>query len=201
MKKFDEKKQKIKEAGIKSFAAFGYTKTTLEDIARILGMKKNSLYYYFESKDALFREIIDDEISTHLTNQKEIYNENLPCSKKLVQLIDCLIKFIREHTFKYTIRLSSYLEISRVIRKNFPDFQKRQRDLIHSLLKEGVAKGEFKKHNSKQLAKDINELIPAIFNSHYINSDAEFVHEVDFDTIAKEVKRIISYILEGIKIK
>ena len=46
MKKFQDKKEQIKKAGIKSFAAYGYNKTTLEDIAGILGMKKNSLYYY-----------------------------------------------------------------------------------------------------------------------------------------------------------
>ncbi len=201
MKKFDEKKELIKRAGIKSFAAYGYNKTTLEDIAGMLGMKKNSLYYYFESKEALFREIIEDEIASHMEHQKKIYDENLPASKKLIRAINCLIEFIRERTVKYTVRLSTYLEISKVIRQSFPDFQKRQRDIFHSVLKEGIAKKEFKRHNAKQLAKDLSDLIPAIFNNHYINSDAEFAHEVDFDVIAQEVKRITSYIIDGIKIK
>lgn len=201
MKKFDEKKEMIKQAGIKSFAAYGYNKTTLEDIAGMLGMKKNSLYYYFESKDALFREIIEDEIASFIEHQKKILKEDLPAYKKLNRIIDTWIEFIHERTVKYTIRLSSYLEISKVIHNTFPDFPKRQRTIIHALLKEGIANKEFREHNARQLASDINDLIPAIFNNHYINSDAEFVYGVDFDRIAREIKRLVSYIIDGIKIK
>jgi hypothetical protein len=43
--------------------------------------------------------------------------------------------------------------------------------------------------------------VPAIFRSYYTDSDAEFVHEVDFEIISSLVTRLINYIIDGIKIK
>jgi integrase len=65
MVKYDKKKEEIIEAGIKAFAVYGYYKTTLEDIAKMLGMKKNSLYYYFKNKEDLFREILNYEVEPY----------------------------------------------------------------------------------------------------------------------------------------
>jgi len=199
MDRFEERREQIKNAGRKLFAAYGYNKTTLEDIAGMLKLKKNSLYYYFENKDALFKELIEEEVALHLEKQKNMLQEELPVSEKLFNELDGIIKFIRERTFKYSIRLSSYLEIGKIIRKEFPYFQQKQCAILTSLLKEGVKNKEFRAHNSKQLASDIEWLITAVFNDYYFSSDAEFVHEIDFDLLAQKLKRLLSYILNGIK--
>ncbi len=198
--KFDKKKEEIKAAGIKSFTAYGYYKTTLEDIAGMLGMKKNSLYYYFESKEALFRELVEDEIAAHNAFLEKTVNTDLPADKKLIKIISGLIEFIRERTLKYTVKLSAYLEIHKVIKNEFGDFQKKECKIIETILKEGVKSGLFIKHDSKRLAQDIEFLVPAIFNSHYADSQAEFVHEVDFNEISSTIKRLITYIINGIKV-
>jgi len=199
--KFDKKKEEIKAASIKSFAAYGYSKTTLEDIANMMGMKKNSLYYYFESKEALFRELVEDEINTHLIILDELISKKLPADQKIIQIILSLSEFIRQRTLKYALKLSAYIEISRVIKNEFQDLQKNECNIIQTILEEGIKSGLFKKHDTSIIAKDIGYLVPAIFKSHYTDSEAEFVHEVDFEIISSMVTRIINYIIDGIKIK
>ena len=39
------------------FDRYGYRKTTLEDIARAIGVSRTSLYLYFRNKDAIFRAV------------------------------------------------------------------------------------------------------------------------------------------------
>lgn len=201
MKKFDQKREEIKQAGIKSFAAYGYYKTTLDDIAAMLGMKKNSLYYYFESKEALFLEIIQDTIARHQQRENDILAQALPAADKLQKLIHTLIEFIQANTLKYTIKISSYTEICKVIYNSFPEFKEKQQKSLQTILEEGVLNKEFKPHNSKQLAGDIAQFIPAIFNHHYINSEAKFVSEIDFKPIAEEIKRLMKYIIDGIRVE
>jgi AcrR family transcriptional regulator len=69
MEKFNKKKELIKEAGRKMFATYGYHKTTLDDIAGLMKLKKNSLYYYFPNKESLFHELIQDEIALYQEKQ------------------------------------------------------------------------------------------------------------------------------------
>ncbi len=199
--KFDKKKNEIKAAGIKSFTAYGYSKTTLEDIASMLGMKKNSLYYYYDSKEALFRELIEDEISEHLEILNKITATDLPSDKKIIQIISTLSEFIWQRTLKYTIKLSAYIELTKVIKTEFQDFKENECNLIESLLSEGVEEGLFIQHNSKLLARDISNLVHAIFRSHYADSEVEFVHEINFNDIILLIKRLINYLIDGIKVK
>ncbi len=199
MSKFDSKREMIKAAGIKSFAMFGYRKTTLEDIASVINMKKNSLYYYFESKDALFKEIIEDTISKHYQKANEILHRDMNASEKLFMMMDCLSEFILKRTKEYTVKISSYLEISKVIKKSFPDFREKEISMLSTILKEGVSRNEFIEHDADTLARDIAELIPSIFTYQYIISDSEFVKDVEFENIVNIVRRHITYILNGLK--
>ena len=199
MRKFDQKREEIKKAGLKSFAAYGYYKTTLEDIANMLGLKKNSLYYYFENKDALFIEIIEDTIAAHMEQTKNIIQQKVPATEKLKLVTQFLTDFIRKQSLEYTITISSFLEISKVMRNSFPDFQQSQGSCYKSILDEGMANNEFKKIDAVQLSKDLSSIIPAIFSQHYINSDTRFVSEIDFDSITEEIDRLMSYIIDGIK--
>ncbi len=199
MKAYDSKRQQIKEAGIKSFAIYGYHKTTLEDIAGMLNMKKNSLYYYFDSKDALFKEIIEDTVAEHFKNVEKIINSDDTAANKISKIIECLDDFIAERTIGYAIKVSSYIEISRVIKRTFPESHNMEVQMISKILKEGIDSGELVNHDYKTLAKDIAEIIHAIFNFHYVNADTEFIRDVDIKPIIAQTKRYISYILNGIK--
>ncbi len=198
MEKYDKKKEEIIEAGIKAFAVYGYYKTTLEDIAKMLGMKKNSLYYYFKSKEELFREIIYSEVEVHFAQQEKILAKKIPNSKKIEEIVLEIIHFIRSRTMKYSVKLSAYLEFSSVVKREFSEFREKQCKIMESLIKQGIKSGEFKKVNAKQLAKDLGELVPALVNNAYINSDADFINDVDFTEISKSVKRIVGYVIEGI---
>ena len=201
MTKFDQKREEIKKAGIKSFSKFGFYKTTMDDIAKMLGMKKNSLYYYFENKDALFREIIEDKIAEHMDITNKIAEKDIPAREKLLEATKCLIGYIRERMVEYAVTMTSFLEVGKVIRTNFPEFKENQGCVFLKILKEGVVNKEFKPSNMELLSKDLAELIPALFTQNYLNSNVEFVSEIDFDSLTQEINRIITYILDGIALE
>lgn len=50
--------QRIKTAAVSLFARYGYAGTSIRDIARDAGITTASMYYFFESKEALLVEII-----------------------------------------------------------------------------------------------------------------------------------------------
>ncbi len=57
----NSKRLRIKEAAKKLFIRFGFAKTNMEEIAKSAQMSKPALYYYYENKAALFREILQEE--------------------------------------------------------------------------------------------------------------------------------------------
>jgi AcrR family transcriptional regulator len=62
MEKKIETRNKILNAAQAVFTRFGYGKTTMDDIAREMGKGKSSIYYYFTSKEDIFRAVIEKEL-------------------------------------------------------------------------------------------------------------------------------------------
>jgi AcrR family transcriptional regulator len=56
-----EKKKEILKAASDCFARYGYEKTTLDDIGKMVGLNKASLYYYYKNKEAIFSEVVFEE--------------------------------------------------------------------------------------------------------------------------------------------
>ena len=59
----DETKEKILRVAMRIFGKYGFQKTTMDEIARAAHKAKGSVYYYFNSKEDLFRAVVQQEIN------------------------------------------------------------------------------------------------------------------------------------------
>jgi AcrR family transcriptional regulator len=79
----EEKRTKIREAAAKLFAEKGFESTTTRDIAGAAGINNASLYYYFDSKEQLLYQILEEVIRTGLERITEIEQSHRPLKEKL----------------------------------------------------------------------------------------------------------------------
>ncbi len=56
--KIDEKRKELLAKAVTCFTRYGYSKTTLDDVAKETGINKASLYHYFKNKEALFLQVL-----------------------------------------------------------------------------------------------------------------------------------------------
>ncbi|MDD4848893.1 MAG: TetR/AcrR family transcriptional regulator [Bacteroidales bacterium] len=59
----DEARTKILDVAHKLFDRYGFDKTSMDEIAKASHKSKSSLYYYFESKEELFKTLIREELN------------------------------------------------------------------------------------------------------------------------------------------
>ncbi|MCO5732117.1 HTH-type transcriptional regulator RutR [Rhizobium sp. SSA_523] len=62
----EEKEEKILEAALDVFSAFGFRGATIDQIAEAAGMSKPNLLYYFRTKEAIHRALLDRMLFTWL---------------------------------------------------------------------------------------------------------------------------------------
>lgn len=55
----DDRPQEVLDAAVRVFAQRGYRGTRLEEVAEAAGVTKGTIYYYFRSKEDLFRQAIE----------------------------------------------------------------------------------------------------------------------------------------------
>ena len=197
---YESKKGQIKKASINVFARYGYHKTTLEDIANQLGIKKNSLYYYFQNKETIFNEIIVEEAAAFVETLDAEIKKQKTTEKKLKVVISKIIYYAKERSNLLTMPLKVFIEIGELIENSHKEFRESVRGIIEKVLKDGIKSGELKKHNSRELSQNIYLFIDALqFKELHSNQITSF-EELDLPLIEKRVLSTVNFILTGLKV-
>jgi AcrR family transcriptional regulator len=197
---YEEKKDLIKQCAVRTFRQYGYNKSTLDDIAKQLGMKKTTLYYYFKNKEDIFNEIIKDEVRLLIEDLNTIIKSRKDVSGKLLGVVHKLIYYGKERSTVYSISLETFLEIGEIINKSFLEIKYSIRDLIAGILISGVKTGELKKHNSAELAGHIIETLRAYeYKEYHSNLKVASIKDIELEHIEKRMSYILKLILEGLK--
>ena len=77
----EEKEELILEAALDVFATHGFRGTTIDQIADVAGMSKPNLLYYFRTKEAMHRALIDRVLDNWLDPLREFDAEGNPVSE------------------------------------------------------------------------------------------------------------------------
>ena len=151
----DEVREQVVQAARLVFARFGYKKTALDDIAREARKGKSTIYYYFKSKDEIFRAVIDAEAEI----RKRAIQE------QIIQISDSKLKlktyiYVRMQTLKMVVNyyeaIKNDLLDNLYFVNNFRNEHFENEIMqIKRLLLDGVEKGEFSIANPELTAKTI----------------------------------------------
>ena len=68
----DARPSEILAAALETFVEHGYAATRLEEVARRAGVTKGTLYIYFESKDALFKAVVRENVVPILATAEQM---------------------------------------------------------------------------------------------------------------------------------
>jgi len=114
----NDRKSQIIKAAVKRFARHGLNKTTLTEIARDLRIGKATIYHYFKSKEELYYQTLEYDVSlftediTQIFNNKEIplkqrfieyFNYKEQVYEKYKVLYDLITRHLREETLEKDI--------------------------------------------------------------------------------------------------
>jgi AcrR family transcriptional regulator len=133
--------KEIVEVAANLFLAKGFSATSLEDIAREVGMYKGSLYHYIESKEDLLFAVVREPAELILGEVRAMMNVDLPPSEKIRRLARIHTVVLQEN-FAYA---SVYLnEVAG--RDRSDEWSAMDREYLAALveiIREGQRRGEF----------------------------------------------------------
>lgn len=141
--KHEKIREKLVETATGLFNRFGFEKTTMNDIAREARKGKSSLYYYFKSKEEIFKAVVEVEAEEF----KRIMEQNIPeisnAKEKIKTYFIIRMNHFRELTNLYAATRSDYLRKYDFVERIRAKYDQEELNFIKTLLDEGVDKGEF----------------------------------------------------------
>jgi AcrR family transcriptional regulator len=160
----DARPGEILAGALELFVERGYSATKLEDVARRAGVSKGTVYRYFESKEAIFRAVVQELVVPELARaEKRVDDYRGDHRELIVELIKSWWHAVGES------HLSGIPKLLVAEAGNFPELAeyfveqvvRRLRKLVARVLAQGVAQGEFRPCNVEYTARAL--IAPMVF--------------------------------------
>jgi AcrR family transcriptional regulator len=136
--------EEIIDAALALFVEKGFSATRLDDVAKRAGISKGTLYLYFDSKEAIFRAVVETLIGPQLKQIEKLADEFEGSNQALLRvLIHGWWRNVGETNLSAIPELAEYF-VKHVVKRN--------RKVIVRVLERGMAAGEFKKCDPKLAA-------------------------------------------------
>ncbi|MAT59798.1 MAG: hypothetical protein CMF23_17630 [Ignavibacteriae bacterium] len=195
----DRKKGIILDVTKKLIVQYGYAKTTLDDIAGALGIKKSSLYYYYKNKEDIIYEVMMREKSLYLKCIKEALEIEGSTLDKVLSYERAKENYLKESISPFDLTVSQFIEIKKSIKDIFKNIECDEKQLLAEVISNGIKKNELKKCSKDRVAETIINISEAIRLKEFHNSETQRMKESDFDKVREQIEEIINLIFDGIK--
>jgi AcrR family transcriptional regulator len=152
-------RSQIVESATKFFSKYGFHKTTMDEIAKNIHKAKGVLYYYFKSKEELFKEVLKQELNQVKLELIKIINSNndyLTVIKKyFLARLRLLSTAVNYHETLKADFFEKYLFVKDV-RDDFVDFEYKQ---LYQIFKKGKSEGHLVIKNMKSMVNIVMMII------------------------------------------
>jgi AcrR family transcriptional regulator len=167
----ESRPSELLEAALGIFVERGYAAARLEDVAARAGVSKGTLYLYYANKEELFKAVVRTSIAPLIAETREVIEASAQDSETL------LGEFLRIWWTRYGgTRLAGITKLVVGEAGNFPEMARfynaevvsGNQELITTILKRGMSRGEFRKLDVDAVAHSV--MAPLVLKSIWANS-------------------------------
>ncbi len=90
----NEVKQAIVDLAYSKFSQHGFKKVTMDEIAAELAISKKTIYKYFDSKEAILEELVDQRLKRGQAALKALLSESGPVDERMKRLQEIFPRFV-----------------------------------------------------------------------------------------------------------
>jgi AcrR family transcriptional regulator len=195
------RRREILVAAGQLLARYGFSKTTMDDVGRAVGLNKASLYYYFPNKEALVAAVIGREARLYLTELQASADQTAGCSERITCYIHERFRIFQKVFNLHKLSLQDFRQTIPSLRKEYAQCMADELAFLRAILDECVAKGELVPCDTERVARSILAVPEAFKSKVVMDPDALAGGPVDYGPIIEDVLFTVSLIVQGLQTK
>lgn len=191
-------KQKILDAAEEEFSALGFAAARVDQIAAAAGVNKQMIYAHFESKEGLYRAVLEAVYARLTEEQSKIAAGGYTGRESIAEVIDNSFSFLHENP--HFVRLMMWENLSSGLHVEMLHIQLFKG--AERLLREGMEKGEIRADlDVDQTVMSLNMFCFSAFsNVHTLSKllKKDMLSQKELSARAEHVKGVfMRYIFDG----
>lgn len=185
----EEVRAHIVEIARRIFTRYGFRKTTMEKIASTSQMGKSSIYYYFKSKEEIFRAVVEFEAVMLKERLNRIISKKKAPPERLKAYILFRLHHVRTLENFYAAlneEALSHMSFILEIRRNF---EIDEQELVGKILEDGMKQEVFQLSSSKIGAIAISTMMKGLELPLLLDE----AHKTDREELMEDLIRVLLY--------
>ncbi|MPM54642.1 hypothetical protein SDC9_101421 [bioreactor metagenome] len=165
------------------FLERGYEATNIRNICKEVGVGLPTLYYHFQSKEALFLKLYDHCWSQYLDNyeSRQIIKMDLRADLKLFLMFKEDVEYLSQYEddFKFNLRCTMFppIELKETLYNKKMYYQRRRETIIRNIFEEAIEQKIIDKKNFEVYLKRhemfvFNQIINKVFNKELLTNES-----------------------------
>ena len=175
----------------KIFTQHGFSKTTIDGIARAAHKAKGSIYYHFKSKEELFQGVVEKEFQTLRSELIKTIDDGKNAKDKLTNYIIVRMKTISDLANFNEIIKTDYLDYLDFIGEIRKKYDNEEVVLIKSILTGGINNKEFDLNNVELTAPAILTALKGL--------ELPFFIEDKYNKLEIRLKELVRLLIMGLE--
>ena len=193
IKPIDGTKEKIFTVAAQLFAENGYNGVSMREICELSRVSKPTLYYYFGSKEGIYKALINTGLEHTQREFENILSKPFSIKQKLIEI--AMLRFRQSTDYpivaKFFLRLYTSAENLPFLESYAPAI-KRTKEIVVKLIQQGIDTGEFGPSVNPDLAAEIYRgTIFYVIVQHLINPKQNILS----DDLAE---KIVEFLFKGL---
>jgi len=135
-------RKRILAAAEQRFAAFGYRRTGIAEIARDAGVAPGTLYRYFENKEEIFRAVMREGLACWLDTARQVLAQPGTAIERLGRLAQVSVDFNRENSLVNSVyRRDGEIIFAPLLEELHGDLLRQNVAMIADVIRDGIREG------------------------------------------------------------
>lgn len=194
--KGEKNRKAILVAARRSFEQFGFSKTTIDDIAKASKRSKSALFYYFDSKETLFYHSFVSVWERELINLIETARSEYPLGSRIQKYIALSADYYGAVAEQFGTSVSVLIETEAQFDEILkPTVHAEIRGFYKETIELGIGTGAFAKADAGRLAELIGKVERSFRSDAFKSALAEGRPRVDFKALADDTVFVVSSLL------
>ncbi|MBU1670610.1 MAG: TetR/AcrR family transcriptional regulator [Actinobacteria bacterium] len=148
--------QAIKKAALRLFSEKGFYSTSTRELTEAAGVSKGTLYWHFRSKEEVAFSLVSDMLGDFLGLVERARDEEGPVIDRMERLVGAVAALYYQETdylrLLWKFRADRHYIFSPEYTEKVTSYYVRIRKSLESVIEQGIASGEFREVDSKQMA-------------------------------------------------
>ncbi|MFO7615158.1 MAG: TetR/AcrR family transcriptional regulator [Bacteroidales bacterium] len=186
----EQTKEKIMIVAARMFSRYGFQKTTVDEIARTAHKAKGSVYYYFKSKEDLFKAVVEREIGVLKNGLAKVIVNSTDATEMIRNYMMSRMVLMKDAVNYHESLKADFVEDFEFLAESRNEFTRFEIELMEAILSRGMREDKFQIKDTQATAQVIILAMKAI--------EIPFYHQHKITEYEQTIVELLDILIRGL---